>query len=556
MGKQEIINKNIEKALDESIEMIRSGATIDDCLKLYPDHRDNLRDMLEAAACIENALSNNSLARPAEQFLIKDRQSFLTAIKETESTVETGEDSKLLPLIPVYRTERFRRAFAGMMASAATLVIAIGGLVHSSANSLPGSALYPVKRMSENVQLALTFDAKREAEIRYAITENRIDEATKLAKTGEAKKAVQVYEEAQNSFNEAQKLASNGVVRSDTKASLDSVKELVAKGDIKLAEKIEANSEGTATKKRSAENEVSSFESNAGKQDATVSTTGTAGQSEKSEQNEKRSGGGSIDTHVAERLSEKYDRSPEDAAGEHDKAIAPNNKATASIPRFEAEAITVSKDYLSPNGDGNNEDAFINVEGATLGEFSVCLYRESEKTVVIKNVISTDGNASFLWNGHSDDGRTVSDGEYRIKIIDRMGRVAHKEGSIIIDTKAPEIELVGPSNDVSTDNQSPRFIWKANNDSLRFTIYLNPAPELKAKTICITGLTDTFCDLPYSIKPGLWKWRVVAIDSAGNVGSSMIGSFTVEDPNEAQKPIDKKQLIQKRPFSESATKGS
>jgi hypothetical protein len=544
MGKQDTNNKNIEKALDRSIEMIRSGATIDDCLNLYPEHRDNLRDMLETTACIKKALSNNDLARPTEQFLIRDRELFLAAIKETEPTFETGEDSRLLPLVPLYKTERFRRAFAGMMASAATLAIAIGGLVHSSANSLPGNALYPVKRMSENVQLALTFDAKRKAEISYAITANRIDEATKLAKTGETKKAEQVYEEAQDSFNEAQKIAGNVVVRSDTKASLDSIKELVTKGNIKLAEKVEANSEETAIKKRSAANEESAFRADAGKQDATVSTTGTAGESEKSEQNEKRNSDSNGDVRIAERLFGKYGRTSENTARDHNEVITPDNKVTASIPRFEVEAVTVSRDYLSPNGDGSNEDASINIEGATLGEFSVCLYRESERVAVIKNIESGDGNASFTWNGHGDDGRTISDGEYQVKVVDKMGRTAHKEGSIIIDTKAPEVELVGPSNDVSTDNQSPRFIWKANNDSLRFTLYLNPAPDVKAKTICITGLTDTFCDLPYAIKPGLWKWRVVAIDKAGNIGSSVVGSFTIEDPAENQKSIEKRRLTQ------------
>lgn len=556
MGKQDTNNKNIEKALDKSIEMIRAGATIDDCLKLYPEHGEVLRGMLEAAECVSEALTDNNLARPTEQFLIRDRESFLAAIKETKPTFETGEDSKLLPLIPLYRTERFKRAFTGMMASAAALAIAIGGLVHSSASSLPGSALYPVKRMSENVQLALTLDAKRKAEIRYAITANRIDEATKLAKTGETKKAEQVYEEAQDSFNEAQKLAGNGVVHSDTKASLDGVKELVTQGDIKLAEKIEANSERAASKKRSAVNEISTFKADAGKQDVTVSTTGTAGESVKSEQNEKRSSDGDEDIRVAEKLLGKYSRTSEDAAKEHDEEITPNNKVTASIPRFEVEAITVSKDYLSPNGDGSNEDAFINVEGATLEEFSVCLYRESERIAVIKSVNSPYGSASFTWNGHSEDGRTISDGEYQVKAVDKMGRAAHKEGSIIIDTRAPEVDLVGPSNDVSTDNQSPRFIWKSNDDSLRFTLYLNPAPDIKAKTICITGLTDTFCDLPYTIKPGQWKWRVVAIDKAGNVGSSTIGSFTIENPNQAQKLIDKKQIIQQKPYSESVTKGN
>jgi hypothetical protein len=556
MGKQEINNNDLEKALDKSIEMMRAGATIDDCLKLYSEQRDILRDMLETAAGIGKAFTDNSLARPTEQFLIRDRESFLAAIKETELSFETGEESKLLPL-PLYRKERFKRAFAGMMASAAALAIAIGGLVHSSANSLPGNALYPVKRMSENVQLALTFDPNRKAEIRYAITANRIDEATKLAKTGETKKAKQVYEEAQDSFDEAQKLASNGMVNTNTKASLDGVKELVAKGDLKIAGRIDASSrEATNDKQQSSVNGSATFKGDSEKQDVTANTTGTADQSEKSEENEKRNGNredSNVDGRIAERLSEKYDRTSENTAKEHNAGIEVNNKTTASLPRFEVEAVTVSKDYVSPNGDGSNEGAFIKVEGATLGDYSVCLYRDSEKVAEIKGVSSDNGDTSFAWNGRNEDGKAILDGEYKVKVIDRMGRVAHQEGSITIDTKSPEVELVGPSNDVSTDNKSPRFIWKANSDSLRFTLYLNPSPDVKAKTVCITGLTDTFCDLPYAIKPGLWKWRVVAIDKAGNVGSSSVGSFIVEDPDKNQDQ-KKTQPIQQMFNSKSETK--
>jgi hypothetical protein len=539
MGKQEIHDNSIEKTLDKCIEMMRAGATIDDCLTLYPEQGDILRDMLETAAGISKAFTDNSLARPTEQFLIRDRESFLAAIKETESTFETGEESKLLPL-PLYRKERFKRAFAGMMASAATLAIAIGGLVHSSANSLPGNALYPVKRMSENVELALTFDPKRKAEIRYAITVNRIDEATKLAKTGETKIAEQVYEEAQDSFIEAQKLASNGKVRTNTKASLDGIKELVTKGDIKVAEKIDANSrEATTGKEKSSVNNSAAFSSDSGKQDVTTITTGTADQSERNEKRNVNREDNNVDSRIAERLSERYDRTSENIAKEkeQDAGIEVNNKTTAALPRFEVGVLTVAKDYISPNGDGSNEEAFINVKGATLGDYSVCLYRDSEKVADIKGVSADSGNTSFVWNGRSEDGRAIPDGEYKIKVVDMMGRVAHQEGNITIDTRAPEVDLVGPSNDVSTDNQSPRFIWKTNSDGLRFTLYLNPSPDVKAKTICITGLTDTFCDLPYAIKPGLWKWRVVAIDKAGNIGSSSVGSFTVESPDNSQNKV-------------------
>jgi hypothetical protein len=65
---------------------------------------------------------------------------------------------------------------------------------HSSL--LPGDFFYFVKKLMENVQLALTFDEVKEAELLAAFTEERIKEAEALLVQGEEELANEVLQKA------------------------------------------------------------------------------------------------------------------------------------------------------------------------------------------------------------------------------------------------------------------------------------------------------------------------------------------------------------------------
>jgi hypothetical protein len=67
-------------------------------------------------------------------------------------------------------------AMAGLVA-----IFAIGGTVFAAQGSLPGSPLYPVKLLSEQVQLATTLSPQARSAARLSFAAKRIDEITELA---------------------------------------------------------------------------------------------------------------------------------------------------------------------------------------------------------------------------------------------------------------------------------------------------------------------------------------------------------------------------------------
>ena len=66
-------------------------------------------------------------------------------------------------------------------ATAAVLVLAVAGATTAAASSLPGQPLYAVKRLSENVHVALTFDDVARLRLLSELADRRLDELAQLA---------------------------------------------------------------------------------------------------------------------------------------------------------------------------------------------------------------------------------------------------------------------------------------------------------------------------------------------------------------------------------------
>jgi len=127
------------------------------------------------------------------------------------------------------------------LAAAAILVLVAAGATSAAASSLPGDALYAVKRAGEDVRLALTFDDVARTQLLSEFTDRRLEELAEIAKRrpSSAPTATQEYADAVNNFanaldrlreadsedkrNAAQALAE--AARAKHKAVLDAVKD-------------------------------------------------------------------------------------------------------------------------------------------------------------------------------------------------------------------------------------------------------------------------------------------------------------------------------------------
>jgi len=147
--------------------------------------------------------------------------------------------------VVVLAPRRGRFSFQSMLrpalAAMAILVLVLAGATSAAASSLPGDPLYGLKRATENVRVALTFDDVARTALLSEITDRRLEELAEIAKRrpSSAPTATQEYADAVTNFanaldelrnadsedkrNAAQALAE--AARAKHKAVLDEVKD-------------------------------------------------------------------------------------------------------------------------------------------------------------------------------------------------------------------------------------------------------------------------------------------------------------------------------------------
>jgi hypothetical protein len=147
--------------------------------------------------------------------------------------------------VVVLAPRRSRFSFESMLrpalAAMSILVLALAGATSAAASSLPGDPLYGLKRVTEDVRVALTFDDVARTELLSEITDRRLEELAEVAKRrpSSAPTATQEYADAVTNFanaldklrdadsqdkrNAAQALAE--AARAKHKAILDQVKD-------------------------------------------------------------------------------------------------------------------------------------------------------------------------------------------------------------------------------------------------------------------------------------------------------------------------------------------
>ena len=140
------------------------------------------------------------------------------------------------------------------LAAAAILVLVLAGATNAAASSLPGDPLYAVKRTSEDVQLALTFDEVARMQLLARFADRRLEELAEIAKQrpSSAPTATQEYADAverfanalddvRNADNEDKRNAAQALAeaaRDKHKAVLDAVKDQLPEVDQSDVQKV------------------------------------------------------------------------------------------------------------------------------------------------------------------------------------------------------------------------------------------------------------------------------------------------------------------------------
>lgn len=159
-----------EAVLQESLDFMEQGESIEQILARYPEQAKTLRPFLETAIQLATLAPQPSLA--ARQ---QSQQAFLAHAESLRAT----------PIRPS-GWYRMRQLLLPLVSLAVVLILFGTTAVFVSSSAIPGDALYPVKRLVENVRLNRAGDPETAVALAEQYRQERIREVQALLRTGRA----------------------------------------------------------------------------------------------------------------------------------------------------------------------------------------------------------------------------------------------------------------------------------------------------------------------------------------------------------------------------------
>ncbi|MCX8125560.1 MAG: DUF5667 domain-containing protein [Dehalococcoidia bacterium] len=163
--------QKIEDALNDCLDAILAGKTVEECLLQHPDHAEELRPLLEISLKMARAFS---AIEPSPEL----RPSVM--LRLDAAIQESSRRRPKRTLSPV-RYPKLASAVTGICGLIIICLISI----NASTQSQPDDPLYPLKLGTEHVRLALTISEPARTELRLQLAERRINELAYLAGKGD-----------------------------------------------------------------------------------------------------------------------------------------------------------------------------------------------------------------------------------------------------------------------------------------------------------------------------------------------------------------------------------
>ena len=166
----------ISDALNDCLDLLSQGRTVEECLERYPDLSDELAPLLGLS--IRTQMAAETVAASPEA-----QRAGLGRITDAWTVMQERRHRRS----PWWLLKR-----SWVLAAVAGLVLAFGGWTTAAAaqDSIPGDTLYPVKEAQERVLLLVVFTDGGRADLHARLAEARSVEATKLAAQGSGPVAV------------------------------------------------------------------------------------------------------------------------------------------------------------------------------------------------------------------------------------------------------------------------------------------------------------------------------------------------------------------------------
>jgi len=158
-----------DNILNECLERLISGESIETCLADYPAYADELEPLLRTVVDARKVAS----VEPHQEFRERSGYDFQAAIREMEPERAWGFFAW------------FPRWAAITTVVVVVILLAATGTAVASINSLPDEPLYQVKLATEAVRLAFTPSSLGKAELYASFADERVEEIVRMADKGD-----------------------------------------------------------------------------------------------------------------------------------------------------------------------------------------------------------------------------------------------------------------------------------------------------------------------------------------------------------------------------------
>ncbi|MDM7999855.1 MAG: DUF5667 domain-containing protein [Dehalococcoidia bacterium] len=209
------MSERFEDMLNECLEKIRQGESVEQCLALYPDYAGELEPLLRVATALQKAAV---AVEPRPDFKAQARYQAMTGLQ--------GQERK---------PEARRGGFAGWMprwavAMASVILvflIAGTGTVAASTGSMPDDTLYPVKLATEHVRVSLARGDISKARVNMRLADRRVKEIVYLAEKGDSRRLTDTVERLEAHMESIERVIEANADRPAVQAALTALKELI-----------------------------------------------------------------------------------------------------------------------------------------------------------------------------------------------------------------------------------------------------------------------------------------------------------------------------------------
>ena len=185
------MRNEIDGILQDCLDRIENeGATIEDCLALYPQHKEELRELL----VLSISLGDLILVSPSKEFSTNASNRLIAKLPDQPSTI----GNKIRQILQSnYQLPQRQMALARILITLAIVIILGTTVVYAADAAGPGDFLYPLDRSIERIRLQVTSDPQEIVKLRLAHAAERLEEAAENIEFGyfeNSKLALEAYQ--------------------------------------------------------------------------------------------------------------------------------------------------------------------------------------------------------------------------------------------------------------------------------------------------------------------------------------------------------------------------